>query len=116
MMLSIWLGESTNPLNLLRQYFEANHNKKKATQMGMAFIIVFLILRVGFTPFIIGWMINLNPNINIVLKFVSSLMWWVSLVWAWKIVNMGLKVLSQVALVYTDTTRQQIIAKGIQKN
>lgn len=102
MMVSIWLGEATNPLNILRQYFEANQNKKKATQMGISFIILFLLMRVVCTPFVIGWMINLNPNINIVLKFVSSLMWWVGLVWSWKIVNMGLKTISQVPSIDPD--------------
>lgn len=95
-MSSVWFGEITNPLNILRQYFDANLNKKKSTQMGIAFMVLFLFIRVCCTPFVIGWVVNLNPNMNIYFKFISSLMWWVGLVWSWKIVNMGLKIASQV--------------------
>lgn len=98
MMLSIWVGEVTNPFNILRQYFEAHENKRRETQMGIIFIVSFIFFRAFSTPYVVGYNIILNPNINFPLKFLSALMYFVGLVWTWKIINMGLKTMSQVSL------------------
>ena len=93
------LGEFTNPFNILRKFFDYTGQKKESTTAGIAFVVAFLLCRVVICPFAISW-ICLDPRMTLILKVSSALMQWVSLVWAWRIMNMGLKALVEVCNYY----------------
>lgn len=94
-MVSLLLGEITNPFNILRKFYDYNGQKKESTTVGVLFIFAFLLCRVVICPFLIHW-VNVDPRMSFTLKLSSVVLQWVSLVWAWKIINMGLKTLTEV--------------------
>ena len=92
------IGEFTNPFNILRKFYDFTGQKQNSQKIGIIFIGVFLICRVVVCPLLMVW-VCLDPKMTILIKINSALMQWVSYIWAWRIVNMGLKVLSEVASV-----------------
>lgn len=95
LMSTMILGEITNPFNILRKFYEYTGQKKAATNAGISFVGAFLLCRVVIAPFAIYW-ICLDPHMTALLKMDSALMLWVGFIWAWKIINMGLKTLTEV--------------------
>ena len=60
MTLSLFLGESTNPFNLMRQMMDIEGRQLEAKHMGTAFISLFLVVRVILCPILCAWVNGSN--------------------------------------------------------
>lgn len=72
-MMCLWVGEVSNPFNIMRQVFEIQGRPKDSLKAGQGFIAVFLIMRLVSSPALAYYTV-FNPEISYILKFCCVLM------------------------------------------
>lgn len=73
MMISLLIGELTNPFNIFRQVLDADGREEDGKVHGKIFIVSFIICRVFFGP-VIAWWFCVQPGMHVVLKFMCCFM------------------------------------------
>jgi len=93
MIPALVLGEFSNPFLIARNIFDFRGEKKKGVLAGIGFMSTFLTIRAGILPFVVYGiqMAETRP----LMKIFSAFMWFVSLIWVWKIANLGVKILKE---------------------
>jgi hypothetical protein len=95
--LALLLGELSNPFNIMRKNFKLEGKDGKASTQGYIFAAVFLICRVILTPFLVKD-VHYSPDKwdPLFFKIFCGAMWMISLIWAFMILNLASKQMSQV--------------------
>ena len=70
---ALFVGELSNPFNILRKAFDRFEDPKRSAKMSIVFALTFLPIR-GFICSFICYDTVLNPNLSYLLKINSSLM------------------------------------------
>ena len=98
-MLTLFLGELTNPFNLLRKNLELEGKKERSDIFGYIFCVLFLLIRVILLPFIVKE-VQYSPEQwdPLWFKVLTGAMFLLSLIWAFMILNLSSKQLSEVDL------------------
>lgn len=94
---SIFIGEFSNPFLILRTLFEFHDMKRSGMAMGGMLCFTYIALRGVLVPWLM-YMCQMSDT-PLWMKLYSSAMWFVSLLWLWKIVNLGMKALSGVSFL-----------------
>lgn len=97
-VLTLFLGELTNPFNLLRKNFEMEGKKEKSNTLGYIFCVLFILIRVIILPFIVK-VVQYSPEEwdPLWFKIMTGAMFFLSLIWAFMIFNLSSKQLSEVS-------------------
>lgn len=93
-MFAMFLGELSNPCNILRQNFAFVGRNADSKKLGIWFVAAFIPLRLILCPLAGRWSI-LNPDLSYILKVNVALMILVGLIWVWKTINLAAKQLSE---------------------
>ena len=81
----------------MRSLFDVYKVKNKwVTLNNLFFVATFLLYRAVFTPILISY-IQMHPDISLFLKLSTGSMYYLSMIWAWMIVNMASKQLAEMA-------------------
>ena len=95
--MTLFLGELTNPFNLLRKILELNGKKERSLTFGYTFCVLFIIIRVLLLPYIVKE-VQYSPELwdPIWFKVLTGGMFFLSLMWAFMILNLCSKQLAEV--------------------
>ena len=94
-MMGLFLGESSNPFLVMKNNFTYLGRPNDSNTAGYGFMSTFLIMRGIFVPFFM-WGIQMSSESSLIMKIYTGVIWWVSLIWIWKVTNLGTKELAKV--------------------
>lgn len=99
-MFTLFLGELTNPFNLLRKNLDLEGNKQKSNTYGYIFCVLYMLIRVILLPFIVKE-VQYSPDQwdPLWFKIMTGAMFLLSLIWAFMILNLSSKQLSEVKML-----------------
>ncbi len=97
MCLAGFLGEVTNPLNILRKNYALEGKKEKSLTVSYMFCGLFILARVIICPFVIK-SAQYTDNVwdPLIFKIFAGGLWMISLIWVFMIFNLSSKQLAEV--------------------
>ena len=93
MMAGFFMGELSNPGNLMRVNFANLDMPKMSTYAGIYFVVTFIVMRAFFVPFYI-YDIQFSEDARFAIKLSTGFLWLVSLYWIWLVTNLFAKQLA----------------------
>ena len=97
--LALFIGEVSNPFNIMRKNYALEGKKEQALTISYIFCVIFLVFRVILCPFFIKDT-QYSPDRwdPLSFKILAGCMWFISLLWAFMILNLSSKQLAEVSL------------------
>ena len=95
LMMGLFLGETSNPFLVMKNNFTLLGRPNDSNTAAYGFMSTFLVMRGLFVPFFM-WGIQMSSETGMPMKLYTGMIWWVSLIWIWKVINLGTKELAKV--------------------
>jgi hypothetical protein len=107
--IALFLGELSNPFNILRKNYALEGRDDKVMTMNYLFIAIFLICRVIICPIFVK-SVHYSDDMwdPLPFKLFAGAMWMISLIWSLMIFNLSAKQLSAVSFTYNSLISREL--------